>query len=148
MTAPRLSRTPLFTSNYWASQPLDDGSWINLPSDALGAGHAKFLDALKELDTAGYPGFAHAADLDCIDFSLALGIALEPALVAQAGSYQSGYNAGRARAWAYLLHFQVLDFLLAGDHPRLESGPALQPDILLSLASVKVYFLVVTALNC
>ncbi|KAJ7923255.1 hypothetical protein B0H13DRAFT_1865065 [Mycena leptocephala] len=63
---------------------------------------------------------------------------LSPELLSLAGDYQTGYNAGCARAWLYLLHFQVLDFLLEGDYPWNTPGPLSDTSVVLSLTSVKL----------
>ncbi|KAJ7815262.1 hypothetical protein B0H14DRAFT_2603644 [Mycena olivaceomarginata] len=122
MTVPRLTFTPLFSRNFWA-EPLIDSSWINLPSNVLEDDH------VLSWILRGYPAPAHIGDYDGIDFTLALGIPLPPALISHADPYDSGYNTGRARAWAYLLHYQVLDFLLQSSHPRTNLDPIEQTNI-------------------
>ncbi|KAF8180936.1 hypothetical protein K438DRAFT_1841489 [Mycena galopus ATCC 62051] len=116
MAVSTLTETPLFTQNYWSSQPLADNSWINLPNDTLGSEHSQFLAALKQLNTIGCPDpRSYTVDPD---FCIALGIPIDPTLAQNAGNNTTNYTSGRALAWTYLLHYQVLDLLLAVKLPR------------------------------
>ncbi|KAJ6524603.1 hypothetical protein DFH09DRAFT_1329372 [Mycena vulgaris] len=112
MNSATLSQTPLFRHTSWNSQPLTDGSWVRLDPGTLGEAHATFLAALKELDIKGIP-LQNALNLDATDFRVALGLETATAPIS------STYNTGRAQAWACLLHFQVLDMLLAIHYPKL-----------------------------
>jgi hypothetical protein len=101
-----------------------DNSWINLPDDTLGPAHSKFLAALKQLNTLGYPDSgSYAVDPD---FCIALGIPIDPVIAQNAGNNSTNYMEERALAWACLLHYQVLDLLLGALLPR-KSSPAV-PD--------------------
>ncbi|KAJ7711642.1 hypothetical protein B0H16DRAFT_1816509 [Mycena metata] len=116
----RLTETPRFQKNCWLTKALVTGSWADLPPDALGSEYSHFLAALKELDQTGVPP-PNPLDLDGSDFRVALG--LDPLN----GAIPSNYNTGRAQAWACLLHFQVLDLILATDFPHLSEASLLTP---------------------
>ncbi|KAJ7015878.1 hypothetical protein C8F04DRAFT_1363282 [Mycena alexandri] len=93
----RLTETPRFQSSCWLTKALVTGSWADLPPGTLGSEYSNFLDVLKELDKTGN------------------------------GALPSNYNAGRAQAWACLLHFQVLDLILATDFPHLSEASVVTP---------------------
>ncbi|KAF7345498.1 hypothetical protein MVEN_01568300 [Mycena venus] len=114
----RLTETPLFRQTCWRTQALLDGSWAHLPPDALGNDHAKFLAALKEMDAVAVPQSSIPGNDDS-DFRVAL--RLDP------GTKQSSYNNGRALAWACLVHFQVLDLILATNFQRLTQPAVVTP---------------------
>ncbi|KAK7001645.1 hypothetical protein R3P38DRAFT_2795600 [Favolaschia claudopus] len=116
MSEPRLSETPLFTRNCWSSQPLVDNTWHQLPNDVLREPYSAFIAAIKVLDCAGYPDY-RLPTLDG-DFCMALGVSCPPAVELNTGNNKTNHTAGRALAWMYLLHFQVLDLMLAALYPR------------------------------
>ncbi|KAJ7718896.1 hypothetical protein B0H16DRAFT_1897431 [Mycena metata] len=95
------------------------GHWL-LGRSSAGCSWIGVFTALKELDQTGVPPL-NPLDLDGSDFRVALG--LDPLN----GAIPSNYNTGRAQAWACLLHFQVLDLILATDFPHLSEASVLTP---------------------
>ncbi|KAJ7603862.1 hypothetical protein DFH06DRAFT_1151588 [Mycena polygramma] len=92
MSVNRLTSSPLFGGICWASLPLQDGTWISLAPDALGPSHAKFLAAVKQLDTAGYPADS-PFDLDGAQFRVALGLeSVMRHLIPPSKTYNNGSN--------------------------------------------------------
>ncbi|KAJ7145454.1 hypothetical protein C8R46DRAFT_1313063 [Mycena filopes] len=119
MSRPKLSETPRFRNTCWLTKALKDGSWSSIPPASLGS-HAAFLVALKEMDHVAVPA-ANLLDIDGQDFRIAVG------LEALMGEFPKNYTAGRAQAWVCILHFQVLDLLLATDFPKLSEPSVLTP---------------------
>ncbi|KAJ7179714.1 hypothetical protein C8R46DRAFT_1029157 [Mycena filopes] len=103
-----LSHTPRFLSTCWLTQALVDGSWATLTPSDLNEGYATFLAALKTMDERAVPEYS-PFDMDGIALRTALGLHPSPE------PFPSGYDTGRAQAMICILHFQVLDYLLASD---------------------------------
>ncbi|KAF7343637.1 hypothetical protein MSAN_01984400 [Mycena sanguinolenta] len=118
----RLTETPLFQEVYWASEPLIDGSLPQIPPDALGPRYSPFLVGMQELDVAACPD-PHRMDIDWIEFRHALRIPLPPTYLSLIVNPTGNYTNGRARVWIYLLHFKILDLLLAPLYPRRNPRP-------------------------
>jgi hypothetical protein len=135
-----LTQTPLLRRNCWISVALSDGTWFTLPADALGADYAHFLNALKVLDWAEYATNPNTLDLDEIDFRIALGL---PVTMSQLAGTSRTYSQGRAQAWACLVHFQVLDLLLARDQLHSPTvGPFPKENLEKSESGAKVFLLI------
>ncbi|KAJ6567630.1 hypothetical protein DFH09DRAFT_1081073 [Mycena vulgaris] len=81
--------------------------------------------ALKELDTVSFYHNPETLDIDSVNFCVALGLFTTNS---QLQSSSNAYSTGCAQAWACLLHFQVIDLLLARDYTNLT-----EPAIVLSL---------------
>ncbi|KAJ7672241.1 hypothetical protein DFH06DRAFT_1319668 [Mycena polygramma] len=133
MSVNRLMSSPLFGAVCWSCLPLHDGTWTLLPPDTLGPDHATFLAAVKQLDMAGFPPDS-PVDLDGAQFRVALGLDSSLSHLIPASKT---YNDGRALAWECLLHFQVLDLLLAHDHPNVAVQPYVTPSLQKSTSAAK-----------
>ncbi|KAF7343639.1 hypothetical protein MSAN_01984600 [Mycena sanguinolenta] len=118
MTARRLTETPLFQDVYWSSEPLIDGSFPQIPSDALGLRYSLFLVGMQELDVAACPD-PQRIDLDSVEARHELGLPVPPGYPCVMGNLNAQYTIAQARVWLYLVHFKVLDLLLAPIYPRV-----------------------------
>ncbi|KAJ7649547.1 hypothetical protein DFH06DRAFT_1331910 [Mycena polygramma] len=110
----RLFATPCFQSICWRTDIMADGSWIKLDPHALGPEYACFLAALKKLDAVAVPE-PKAFDMDGAEFRAALGLQELASNIPKSTTY----SLARGQVWACLLHFQVLDLILATDFPSL-----------------------------
>ncbi|KAJ7174708.1 hypothetical protein C8R46DRAFT_1081619, partial [Mycena filopes] len=111
----RLTETPLFRGTRWRTQALVDGSWRNLPDAVLGPKLTHFLPALKKLDTDWLP-----SPLRWHTYEFKDGLNLSPWT-------QTSYSVGRGKAWMCLLHFQVLDWILAMECPESTTLSTAEP---------------------
>ncbi|KAJ6463629.1 hypothetical protein C8R47DRAFT_1326983 [Mycena vitilis] len=110
----RLFDTPYFQSICWRTDIMANGSWIKLDPHALGPEYACFLAALKKLDAVAVPK-PKAYDMDGSEFRAALGLQDLASDIPKSTTY----SLARGQVWACLLHFQVLDLILATDFPSL-----------------------------
>jgi hypothetical protein len=106
-----------------ANSALEEHSWVHINPLDLGPVHGPFLAALQELNETGVPpDFPHP---DTADFRLSLG--LNTIYAPSAPPLRSHYNPGCGKAWIYLLHLQVLDFLLLQYHPTIALPATVTP---------------------
>ncbi|KAF7335891.1 hypothetical protein MSAN_02326100 [Mycena sanguinolenta] len=117
----KLTDTPLFQQTCWLSQAFIDGTWADLSPSALGS-YAQFWAALKQMNLIAVPS-RNALNMDATDFRIAVRLDSPPS----GWHIPKQYNNGRAMAWACLLHFQVLDLILASDFPHLTKPAAVTP---------------------